>query len=182
MSQQLRKLADASKKPNLTRQEIIALAPALVFDDGVTKQAFKDETNIVKIMARADKLGTISHLQKFEGVYADFADFDFFEQTQKLTQGREIFDELPAEVRKEFGQSPAAFFAYVNDPKNADDLAKKLPNLARPGKQMASAKPQDADTEAAEKAASEPLASVQKPTSTAAAESPTPAGDPPAGL
>ncbi len=130
-----------------------------VYEDGRTKQAFKNETDIQKIMARADKAGTISHLKKFEGVYADFSDFDFFEQTQKLTRGREIFDELPAELRSEFNQSPEQFFAYVNDPANAEDLAKKLPDLAKPGRQNISTSPPDADTEASLDAASEPVVS-----------------------
>ncbi len=115
------------------------------YTDGRTKQSFKDETDIQKIMARADRAGTISHLEKFEGVYADYSDFDFFEQTQKLTRGREIFDELPAELRQEFGQSPAKFFAYVNDPANLGELQKKLPALAKPGKQLPATSPPSAD-------------------------------------
>ncbi len=152
MSQLIAQLAKSDKRKNISRAQLLALPPKIEYLDGRTKQSFKDETDIVKIMARADRLGTISHLQKFEGTYSDFSDYDFHEQTNKLTQGREIFDALPAELRKEFGQSPAAFFAYVNDPANKDDLAKKLPDLAQPGKQMASAAPPDADTDAAEAA------------------------------
>ncbi len=125
--------------------------------DGRTKQSYRDECDIQKIMARAEKTGTISHLEKFEGVYGDFSDFDFFEQTQKLTRGREIFDELPGELRKEFAQSPAKFFAYVNDPANAEDLRKKLTGAAAAGRQI-QLRPESAD-EAARAAASEPQAS-----------------------
>ncbi len=106
------------------------------YKDGRTKQAFKDETDINKILQRAQKAGTMSHLQKYEGTYGDFADFDFLDANVQLTKGREIFDALPSELRTEFGQSPAAFFAYVNDPANAEDLKKKLPALAEPGRQM----------------------------------------------
>ncbi len=141
------------------------------YPDGRTKQAFRDECDIVKIMARADRGGTISHLAKHEAVYADFSDFDFFEQTQKLTRGREIFDELPAELRQEFGQSPAKFFEYVNNPANADDLAQKLPALAAPGRQLPQVTPPTAD-QAAAAAASEP-ASVTD-TTPAATTAPTP--------
>jgi len=159
MSLKIAKLREADERKNMSRAELLELVPPLVYDDGRTKQAFKDETDIQKIMARAEKAGTISHLEKFEGVYADYSDFDFHEQTNKLTQGREIFDELPAEVRKEFGQSPAAFFAYVNDPANVGELLKKLPALAAPGKQLPQKAAPDADLEAAEAAASEPVAS-----------------------
>ena len=122
------------------------MAP-LEYLDGRTKQSFKDETDINKIMARFNTTGTISHLSKFEGVYADFSDFDFHKQSSMLSQGREIFDELPAELRREFGQSPAAFFAYVNDPENAEELRKKLPALAELGRQIPLPARPDADTE-----------------------------------
>ncbi len=105
------------------------------YTDGRTKQAFKDETDINKLLERAQKTGTLSHLQKYEGRYADFSDFDFFDANIKLAQGREIFDALPSEVRSEFNNSPAGFFKYVNDPANADDLKNKLPGLAAPGRQ-----------------------------------------------
>ena len=106
-----------------------------VYKDGRVKQSFKDETDINKILERANKSGTISHLNKHRGEYADFSDFDFFEAQLMLTKGREIFDDLPAEVRSEFNQSQADFFEYVNDPKNVDRLDELLPALAAPGRQ-----------------------------------------------
>ncbi len=139
-----------------TREELLALIPARVYDDGRTKLCHQDECDINKIMARFEKTQTISHLSKYEGVYADFSDFDFHEQTRKLTRGREIFDDLSAELRQEFGQNPARFFAYVNDPANAGELRTKLQGLAMPGRQLPSA-----DEEAAQAAASEPASENQ---------------------
>lgn len=105
------------------------------YDDGRTKQSFKDETDIVKILHRAQKAGTHSHLDQYEKIYGDFSDFDFLEAQINLTRGREVFDALPSELRTEFNNSPAAFFTYVNDPANHDDLRRKLPGLAAPGRQ-----------------------------------------------
>jgi len=156
MSQALAHLAALDPRKKLSRTQIIALAKATVYNDGRTKQCHKDECDINKIMTRFDKTGTISHLSKFEGVYADFSDFDFHEHTQKLTKGREIFDALPAEIRREFGQSPADFFKYVNDPENVDNLRLKLPALAEPGQQLPPEVSPTADHEAAVAAASEP--------------------------
>ncbi len=106
-----------------------------IYNDGRTKQSFRDETDINKILRRAQKTGTVSHLTKYEARYGDFSDFDFFEVQLKLAGGRQIFDDLPSEIRNEFNQSPAQFFDYVNDPANKDDLLKKLPALAAPGRQ-----------------------------------------------
>lgn len=106
------------------------------YDDGRTKQSFRDETDINQIMARAARTGTVSHLSRFQPVYADYSEFDFFECTQKLTRGREIFDKLPPEIRKEFSQNPQEFFNYVNNPANVDRLDELLPALAAPGRQL----------------------------------------------
>lgn len=140
------------------------------YKDGRTKQSYKDETDIQKIMARAEKVGTISHLDKYEGIYTDYSDYDFMEQTQMLTKGREIFDDLPAEVRKEFSQSPAEFFAFVNNPANLDKLREKLPALAAPGRQLPAMKQETADMASSEAA---------KPTPPAAEPAAPPATPPP---
>ncbi len=153
MSLTLQRLYDGQSK-KLSREKILALRPEKDYSDGRTKQCHKDTCDINKIMARFDRTRTISHVAKYEGVYADFSDFDFHEQTNKLTRGREIFDDLPAEIRQEFGQSPAKFFKYVNDPANVDEIPTKLKGLAMPGRQLPSA-----DQEAAIAAASEPVAS-----------------------
>ncbi len=150
MSLKLAELKRADKRKNLSRQQILGLAEPIVYEDGRTKQCHRDECDIGKIMRRFDITGTISHLTKFEGVYADFSDFDFHEQSSRLAEGRSIFEALPAEIRREFGQSPDNFFAYVNDPKNAKELALKLPALAQPGQQLPRKASPDADLEKAE--------------------------------
>ncbi len=124
------------------------------YKDGRTKQSFRDETDINQILKRAQKSGTISHLTKYQARYGDFTGFDFAEANIQLAKGREIFDELPVELRKEFNQSPADFFNYVNDPANVDRLPKLLPALAEPGRQnIKTSGVVPADTQAAEAAA-----------------------------
>ncbi len=145
------------------------------YTDGRTKQSFRDECDINLIMQRAAQGGTISHLAKYEGTYSDFSDYDFFEQTQMLTRGREIFDDLPAELRREFGQSPAAFFQYVNDPENVKTLAEKLPALAKPGTQLIQTTAPDADTTDALASASEPASVNPNSTPPVTPETPPPA-------
>jgi len=109
----------------------------LDYSDGRTKQSFKDSTNINKILAKAAKGNTISHLAKHGAVYGDFSDVDDLLTAQRrLKKAEQIFSELPAEIRREFQQSPSKFFNFVNDPANADDLARVLPGLAKPGNQM----------------------------------------------
>jgi len=150
------------------------------YTDGRTKQSFKDETDINKILKRAEKTGTISHLNKYEARFGDFANFDFFEANLMLTKGREIFDDLPPEIRSEFGQSQSQFFAYVNDPANKDRLGELLPALAAPGRQHVQIKPTSADEakvlEEADKPAPEP---EPKPAAKAPEKPAKPASTPP---
>ncbi len=149
MSLVIRQLVEEKNfKKAPTREQCLALVPEKDYSDGRTKQCFKDDCDIDKIMHRFEVSGTISHLAKFEGVYADFSDFDFHAQTTKLAEGETIFAALPAEIRREFSQSPAEFFAYVNDPENLEDLRTKLPGLAAPGQQLPPTATSDADTEA----------------------------------
>lgn len=108
-----------------------------VYDDGQTKQSFRDSTNINKILARAAKGDTISHLAKYGAVYGDFSEIDdLLSARSKLDRGMQIFKELPGEIRKEFDQDPGKFFRFVNDPGNAEKLGEVLPHLAQPGRQM----------------------------------------------
>lgn len=100
---------------------------------GRTKQSQKDETDINKMLARASREKTLSHLEKYEPMYADFSDYDFEENQKKLVQANTIFEELPAEIKREFAQSPEEFFNYVTNPENAARLPELLPAIARRG-------------------------------------------------
>ncbi len=144
------------------------------YNDGRTKQSFKDETDINKILKRAQKTGTISHLNKHEGRYADFASFDFQGNLNMLAKGREIFDDLPIELRNEFDNSPADFFKYVNDPANADRLSELLPALAEPGRQNLTVSSETADDAKARAAAEspDPSPSASEKTPSAGSEEP----------
>ena len=109
----------------------------LDYSDGMTKQSFKDETDINKIVRKAQKAGTVSHLQKHGAFYGDFGDMpDLLDAYGRYQRGVDIFSELPSEVRKEFDQDMGAFFNYVNDPANKDRLPELLPGLAEPGRQL----------------------------------------------
>lgn len=109
------------------------------YPDGMTKQAFVDECDINKILARAAQGDSITHLAKHGGVYGDFADIgDLLTAHERLERGRRIFDDLPGEIRKEFNNDIGAFFHFVNDLANRERLPEVLPQLALPGRQLPS--------------------------------------------
>ncbi len=100
---------------------------------GKTKQSQADECDINKLLVRAARSGSLSHLDKYQARYGDFSDFDFTEHAIKMAEGQTIFENLPAEVKREFDQSPDKFFEFVTNPENAENLPKLLPEIANRG-------------------------------------------------
>jgi len=111
------------------------------YSDGQTKQSFKDQTDVNKIIARHARSGTLSHLEQWGGQYGDLSGFDFQTAQNQIAKANSMFEQLPAEVRREFSNSPERFFEFVNDPENSDSLAEKLPDLAKPGTQLPNVRP-----------------------------------------
>lgn len=118
------------------------------YSDGRTKQAFKDDADVNKILLKAQREGTISHLQRHGAMYGDFSDVpDLLTAHERLSAGQKIYDDLPSELRKEF-PTQFDFFAYVNDPANMEPVdpaditkgvrlkSKLLETLAQPGRQV----------------------------------------------
>lgn len=128
-------LIKAGKDPDkVTREVALAHAPKVKYKlHGRTKQSYKDSCDINKILEQNAGKESLSHLERHGARYGDFAAIDWEELPLQLAQGREIFGELPAEVKREFNQSPGEFFAYVSDPKNSERLQQLLPAIAQRG-------------------------------------------------
>lgn len=126
-----------SVKDKVNEMSMRELEPK-VYDDGRTKQSFKNAADINKILHKAQKSGVISHLAKHEAFYGEFEAFDFTEAQNVLARAGTMFEELPSEIRSEFDQSPQKFFDFVNDPEHQGNLAELLPALAAPGRQRLS--------------------------------------------
>ncbi len=101
---------------------------------GRTKQSYKDSCDINKLLEKGAKAGGLSHLQKHGARYGDFADIDFEAMQIQLAEGRQVFNELPAEIKREFDQNPGQFFEFVTNPENSDRIAELLPKIAERGK------------------------------------------------
>lgn len=107
----------------------------LDYSDGMTKQAFKDSCDINKILKKAQKVGSIAHLLKYdEAVYGEFENYDLLEAFDKVNRAGVIFADLPSEVRSEFGGDALKFAKYASDPANVGRLAELIPAIAEPGR------------------------------------------------
>lgn len=97
---------------------------------GRTKQAFKDECDINRIMSRYISTGVLDFVNRHAPQYGDVTGYDFMEAQLIVANARSMFEELPATVRDRFDNDPALFLDFVADDKNRDE-AREL-GLLRP--------------------------------------------------
>lgn len=104
------------------------------YKDGRTKQSFKDQCDINKMLKKAQTQGSIAHLQKYpEAVYGEFEGIDLLTAHNRIVRANEIFADAPSEVRKEFDNNALKFAAWASNPENNSKLRELLPKLAEPG-------------------------------------------------
>jgi len=86
-----------------------------------TKQTFKDECNINKIISKYQKTGALDHVNKYQPSYGYATAIDFRDSMEIVLRGQEMFDALPSNLRKRFDNSPAEFLQFVQNPANSTE-------------------------------------------------------------
>lgn len=105
--------------PKSTRPRVYApeCGPSL------TKQSSKDECDINTIMAKYAKTGILEHTREHHGEYGDYAEASTFLESQIIVhEAQEMFNTIPANVRKDFNNSPAEFLEFVQNPDNIPEM------------------------------------------------------------
>lgn len=99
----------------------------------MTKQEFKfecDVNNVIKSFKPHQMMAALQQNLNL-GNYADLPDaYDFQEALHLIKDAERQFATIPAKVRDRFGQDPALFLQFINDPKNLAE-ARTL-GLAKP--------------------------------------------------
>ncbi len=83
-----------------------------------TKQSFKDECDINKIIARHSKTGAISHLNKNNPGYGYATGQDFATAMRTVTDAQNQFNNLSEEIQTRFAGDPGQLLDFVHDPEN----------------------------------------------------------------
>ena len=75
---------------------------------------FKDDCDLEQIIQRVMQTGDVSIMQQRQPLYADFADMpdNIFEAHRKIEEAKEVFNNLPTEVKEKYGMS---FDRYLAD-------------------------------------------------------------------
>lgn len=91
----------------------------------MTKQSFKEECDINRLMAKYEKTGVLDHVNKRPPEYGNFVGVVSYQDSLNIVlEAREIFAGLPARIRDRFGNDPAQYLAFIDDPKNKDEAIK----------------------------------------------------------
>jgi len=95
-----------------------------IIPPSMTKQEFIRECDVNNVIKAYKTHGMLTHVnaKAAQGAYQDLPDsVDFQESLHIIMVAENAFMTLPAKVRDRFGQDPAEFLAFLNDPENADE-------------------------------------------------------------
>lgn len=90
----------------------------------MTKQEFVRECDINNVIKQYKTQGMVTHInaKAAQGAFTDLPDsVDFQESLHIIMVAENAFMSLPSKIRDRFGQDPAEFLAFLNDPKNQDE-------------------------------------------------------------
>lgn len=92
----------------------------------MTHQSMAPECDINTIMKKYEKTGILEHRNNFEGQYGNFAEgpADYHESMNAVLAADEMFQTLPAGLRRRFHNDPGAFIEYANNPDNQNEMIK----------------------------------------------------------
>lgn len=83
----------------------------------LTKQNFKDECDINRIVPKLAKGEYIS--PAIQGQFLDVTTYEDYQTSiNTILNAQELFDSLPAELRKRFANDPAELLNFVHNPAN----------------------------------------------------------------
>lgn len=98
--------------------------PTIDCGESLTEQSHKNECDMNLILRDYARTGFMRHARENEGRYDDVSPMDFQEAMIVVAETKSLFEGLPSEVRKQFGNEPKAFLEYVQNPANASQLEK----------------------------------------------------------
>lgn len=83
----------------------------------LTRQEFKDDCDINRILRKYQLTGAINHFAKYSAEYGDYTACDLQSAYAMIQRAREMFDALPSAIRSEV-MTPEGFLKFVQDPAN----------------------------------------------------------------
>jgi phage internal scaffolding protein len=90
---------------------------------GKTEQSHKKMCEIDNILRQYDKTGLITHVNEAVAQYGDYTEINEYQDSLNMViEAQSAFGDLPAHIRKKFGNDPGLFFEFATNPENKDEL------------------------------------------------------------
>ena len=83
-----------------------------------TQQSHKKECDVNYIIEKYDKHGVINHVQKIEAKFGDATGLDFRKAQDLYLNAQNMFEQLPANIKKRFNQNAGEFLEFMEDEGN----------------------------------------------------------------
>jgi phage internal scaffolding protein len=90
--------------------------------EGITEQCHKKQCDMNHILKDYKRTGFIRHSKENQGRYDDISVQDFQDAMFKVAEATNMFNDLPANLRKDFNNNPAEFLGFVQNPDNQEKL------------------------------------------------------------
>lgn len=112
-----------SKTP-LTEEEIeVRVNSGISCGPGKTKQSFANESDINLLMARYKSVDNLPGIVQRMPQYGDYSNVADFQTAQnQVAKAKEVFAEIPSNIRDLVGNDPGRFIEFVSDPNNEQQL------------------------------------------------------------
>lgn len=89
-----------------------------------TKSEFKDECDINNVVKRALRTGMLPTVDR-EALYADFTEInDYATASIKIAEATQAFEQLPSDIKEQFGNDVSQLLNFVDDPANEEEAIK----------------------------------------------------------
>lgn len=90
----------------------------------MTKQEFRDSTDINNILSKYQKTGVIEHYNTHKADYGFANSITFTEAEQLVARAESMFEELPSQARVRFDNDPGKFLDFVDNLDPDDPVAR----------------------------------------------------------
>lgn len=90
-------------------------------EPSVTKQEFKDDCDINKILNKFQRTGALEHYSRYSPSYGDYTATDYQTSLNLIKTAQTMYDALPSSIRDLY-PTPEAFLNFVQDPSNSSKM------------------------------------------------------------
>lgn len=94
-------------------------------EESKTQQHFKDACDINNIARSIEATGSTAHVKQARERYGDFTDImDTALNFDKAVKAQNLFEQVPAELRRKVGHSIPGLFEFISKPENREECIK----------------------------------------------------------